>query len=98
MTLRVTEEALSDIGEASLWYDAQQSGLGSRIILEIDATLLRIEDGPLRYPVFYRGLRRALVRRFPYAVYFHDEQHVVSVLAVLHQRRDTKVLNERLGC
>lgn len=34
------------------------------------------------------GIRRALVHRFPYAVYFAVEDDVVVVLAVLHASRD----------
>jgi len=59
-------------------------GLGTVLIAEIDGVFQRIEQGPERYAVVHGWLRRVLVRHFPYAV------------AVLHQRRDRKILDERL--
>jgi plasmid stabilization system protein ParE len=49
---------------------------------------MKIEDGPLRYPVVYEDVRRALVRRYPYAIFYVVEPARVVVMAVLHQRRD----------
>lgn len=37
------------------------------------------------------------MRRFPYAVYFREAGADQIVLAVLHQRRDSKIVRERLG-
>jgi hypothetical protein len=32
-------------------------------------------------------VRRALLHRFPYSVYYLTEQEIVAVVAVVHQRR-----------
>lgn len=48
------------------------------------------------YAVAYLELRRALAKRFPYAVYFKIHEASVIVMAVLHQRRDQNILSERL--
>ena len=45
-------------------------------------------DGPLKYSVLRSGVRRALARRFPYAIYFSVEDDVIVVLAVLHTARN----------
>jgi hypothetical protein len=62
-----------DIADAHCWYDEQRAGLGREFLDEIEATLKRIADGPLRFPVAIGDVRRALVvRRFPYSVYFRN--------------------------
>lgn len=81
MTLRLRPE------EASAWYEARQPGLGEAFVEEVGAALDRIEDGPLRYPAAHGPLRRALLRRFPFSVYFEAEGTSVIVVAILHQRR-----------
>jgi plasmid stabilization system protein ParE len=55
---------------------------------ELHATYDRIADGPFKYEDLRSGIRRALLRRFPYAVYFAVEVDVVVVLAILHVTRD----------
>lgn len=43
------------------------------------------------------GIRRALLRRFPYAVYFAVEESTVVVLTVLHAHRDPAAWQKRGG-
>jgi len=70
------------------WYEREQSELGVDFLNELRATYDRIVKGPLKYQELRSGIRRALFRRFPYAVYFAIEGHVIVVLAVLHASRD----------
>lgn len=95
MTLRIGPDARRDIEDTVRWYEDREAGLGAQVIGEIDAAFGRIEAGPERYPVNYRGLRRALVHRFPYAIYFTEIGNDIVVIAVLHQRRDLGALSER---
>lgn len=96
MTLRVRPEARADILDAARWYNEREAGLGASFISQIEAVFQRIEQGPYRFRIAYRGLRIALSHRFPYAVYFAQEGDDVIVFAVLHQRRDRDVLEKRL--
>ena len=50
---------------------------------------------PERYPLVRGRARRALLRRFPYAVYFVATPELVSVFACLHARRDPRLWRER---
>ncbi len=77
-----------DIEGTFHWYEHEQSGLGLEFLDELRATYDRIVKGPLMYQELRTGVRRALFGRFPYAVYFAVEGHVIVVLAVLHASRD----------
>jgi len=47
------------------------AGIGNRFLLELDAAIEKAAEVPLAYSMILREVRRVLVRRFPYAVYFH---------------------------
>ena len=47
----------------------------------------RLLQNPLAYPRVKGETRRAVVRRFPYAVYFRPIGDEIIVLAVMHGRR-----------
>lgn len=96
MNLRVRIEAGLDASDAAVWYEAEEAQLGRELTSEIRATLERIAAGPKRYQIYYRGLRRALVRRFSFSVYYLDTDTEIVVFAVLHQSRDLSVLDGRL--
>ena len=77
-----------DVEAAFEWYENERSGLGLEFLDELRAAYNRIADSPLKYQELRGGIRRALLRRFPYAVYFAIEGDVVIVVAVLHASRD----------
>jgi plasmid stabilization system protein ParE len=71
--------------------------LGLQFLDELRASYDRIVEGPLKYQELRSGIRRALLRRFPYAIYFAIEGDVVVVLAVLHASRDPAEWQRRRG-
>jgi toxin ParE1/3/4 len=86
-----------DVEAAFDWYEKEQPGLGLEFLDELRATYDRIADGPLRYQELRSGIRRALARRFPYAVYFAIEADIVVVVAVLRASRDPAEWQRRRG-
>jgi toxin ParE1/3/4 len=89
-SFRIEAELLveADIEAAFEWYEIELPGLGLEFLQEVRASYLRIIDGPLKYEELRSGVRRALTKRFPYAIYFVVEGQVIVILAVLHCARD----------
>ena len=79
------------------WYENERSGLGLEFLDELRAAYHRIADGPLKYQELRGGIRRALLGRFPYAIYFAIEEEIVVVVAVLHASRDPAEWQRRKG-
>lgn len=86
----VRPEAQINIRDAAVWYEQRETGLGQRFMEEIRQSLKSISRLPLRFPVIENGVRRLLLRRFPYAIYFLWENDTAIVIAVLHQHRATE--------
>jgi plasmid stabilization system protein ParE len=86
----VRPAAAADIDEAFLWYEVQRPGLGREFLAAADALINAIAEHPLRYPVIRRNTRRALLRRFPYAMYFRIYGEVIVVVACMHGRRNPR--------
>ena len=86
-----------DIEAAFHWYEKEQSGLGLEFLTELRRAYDRIVEGPLKYPHLRSGIRRALLSRFPYIVYFSVEPTAIVVLAVLHASRDPAEWQRRIS-
>ncbi|HEX7838292.1 MAG TPA: type II toxin-antitoxin system RelE/ParE family toxin [Kofleriaceae bacterium] len=82
----VSARAAREVDDAYAYYS--QHGRGEAFMACVDRAFERITDRPLMYPVSYDIVRRALLQRFPYSVFFVVEDDHVVVLAVSHQRRD----------
>jgi plasmid stabilization system protein ParE len=86
----VRPAAAADIDDAFLWYEGQRAGLGHEFLAAAQALIDSIAEHPLRYPVIRRNTRRALLRRFPYAIYYRVYGDVILVVACMHGRRDPR--------
>jgi len=87
MLVELTRLAETDVAEAAVAYELERPGLGSRFDAEIERVLSRVADNAMQFPVLSDGVRRALLRVFPYAVYFILVGDRARVFAVLHQHR-----------
>jgi plasmid stabilization system protein ParE len=79
-----------ELDEAYRWYESKQQGLGDNFLDCIDLMLNQISSMPESYVIVYRDIRRAVIKRFPYAVYYRIVSSRVIVIAIFHSRRDPK--------
>lgn len=94
MQIRLTSRASKELEAAAYWYEEQSRGLGSEFIRTIDASLLRICRAPTLYPVAFDDMRRCLIKKFPFGIFFVLEQDHIVVISVFHSRRDPKKLKK----
>lgn len=92
----LTPEALADLEEATLYYEESRPGLGETFSAEVFRLIQRIVDSPRQFPVIERTMRRGVLHRFPYSIYFLFDSGEVVILAILHHRRDPAIWKGRL--
>ncbi|MBD3614976.1 MAG: type II toxin-antitoxin system RelE/ParE family toxin [Gracilimonas sp.] len=93
----LTPQAENDFEDAYSWYENQDPGLGKEFARCVDVKLTSILRVPHQYQLIYENtVRRALVGRFPFSIYFVDEEDSVTVFAVLHQHRNPEIWESRI--
>ena len=95
MQIRFQPEAEAELAEARLWYSLQREGLDAALMKRVDQTLAAIVANPLSYPIVYRNLRRAVLRQFPFAIFYEPSESEIVVFAIYHSRRDPERLITR---
>ena len=85
-----TPAAETDIADAVKWYERRATAVGVRFIAELDEAVGRVAANPMQYPVVYKNVRRALLRRFPYALFFRIREDVIQVLGCFHTSRSPR--------
>jgi plasmid stabilization system protein ParE len=93
--LIVKPEAESDIDEAKRWYRRQRKRLAAEFVEEVGKVLVQLQRMPKMHGMSYKDVRRALVVRFPYSVFYRVVRRQVRILAVMHQRRDPAAWQSR---
>lgn len=92
----IRPEAENDINSAYDWYEEQRTGLGSEFALELMDRVDRIMDTPQLYSDLYCGIRRALLRKFPFGIYYLLNEVKIIVLSVLHLAMDPGKWKKRI--
>ncbi|MBE2216911.1 MAG: type II toxin-antitoxin system RelE/ParE family toxin [Ignavibacteria bacterium] len=96
--LLVSEEAESDIDDAYTWYELQKKTLGDSFIRSLSSAFQKIKRNPHLYPLVYLDIRKHLIRKFPYCVYFFVDEtdYSIRVVSVLHNSRNPNIWKHRI--
>jgi toxin ParE1/3/4 len=88
--LVLASAALADLKEIHGHYDSVDDGLGGRFVEALDELFARLEEFPRSAPLVagYVDVRRAVVRGFPYVVFYRHRPARIDVLRVLHAARE----------
>ena len=92
-----TSGADSDIAEAYNWFEDREPGLGEEFLRCVEACVLTIRRHPKLYPVAVDNFRRALVRRFPFEVFYDATDEQLTIYSVFHCSQDPEKWRRRLG-
>jgi len=88
MNLEFAPRVEDDLADAAGFYEARSEGLGEDFLVEVRRAVDELLGAPERWPRVDGGpVRRYLLVRFPYAIYYRAESGRVLVLAVMHGRQ-----------
>ncbi len=84
-----------DLADAIQWYESRQPDLSYDFRLALDASLNLIARHPDSCAPVAPQVRRALMRRFPHAVYYRWAEAAIEIIAILHTRRSPRLWRAR---
>jgi plasmid stabilization system protein ParE len=93
--LRLTPEAELDLDAAYAWYHAQNPHLAREFLAAVSTAIASIRRHPEAYQLVDPTMRRALLRRFPYGIFFEVGTTEIVVYAVFHGARDPRSWRRR---
>ncbi len=91
-----TPEAEADSDNGYFWYESKRIGLGREFLTAVDASIQALVRNPETYQVIYKTYRRAVIRRFPYAVIYEATDTEIIVYAVFDCRQSPQKWQQRL--
>ncbi|OCR00548.1 recombinase [Oscillatoriales cyanobacterium USR001] len=94
--LIILPEAEQDVAEGYVWHEAQELGLGEEFLHCVDACIQFIRRNPQMYRLVHESYRRAVVRRFPYVIFYEYLENTIIIYSVFHCSQDPQKLRSRL--
>jgi toxin ParE1/3/4 len=93
--LLVEQPAKADLVDAVDWYKSVRPGLEQDFLHCVEEALALIREYPVANPILFRRLRRRLLHRFPYGVFYLHEPSLIRVLGILHTSRNPRLMAAR---
>ena len=90
MKARFLSVAEQELADAFDWYERESPGVGYEFAAEVDRTVRRVVHYPEACADLGEGVRRALICRFPYGLWYAIEQDTLVVYAVAHLHRQPR--------
>ncbi len=96
LPVRLTSAAVQDLAVAERWYLDEAPHVLASFEEAVDTAFGRISERPESYPAVEPTVRRALVRKFPFSVFYRVLPGWIEVIAVLHQSRNPGTWRRRV--
>ena len=93
---KYTVAASADVGSTVRHYDDQRANLGTEFLDELERVTLHIRNSPLLSTLVDAPVRRVLLRRFPFGVFFISGSSTEAdvIVAVLDLRQDPEAIRQ----
>ncbi len=87
---------LVDLDEAMLWYESEQTGLSLRFFNAFEKTIKGVKKNPYAFLEISPHIKRVLIKKFPYKVFYTISDRTIIILGVCHAKRSNAYLRKRL--
>ena len=96
-SVRYKPAAAAEVANAIAWYRQPEVKQAEAFVRDLERTEAHLGAHPELYQGVEDQIRRAVLRRFPYSLFYVIEQDLVVVLACMHQHQKPKTREELLG-
>lgn len=96
MEVRFLVPAEIEMFEAAAYYEIQVPNLGGNFLDIVENAIIEIAEFPESCPEIDNGIRRLVVRRFPFSILYQVFNNEVIVVAVMHHKQKPRYWVERL--
>ncbi len=89
-------QADGELAQAVEWYRVRDQRVAVDFVETIERILQSIQDNPLQYQAIEGGIRRAMMRNFPYKLVYQVTETELIVVSCFHAARDPGILRDRI--
>ncbi|MGI0485689.1 type II toxin-antitoxin system RelE/ParE family toxin [Pantanalinema rosaneae CENA516] len=81
-------EAIAELDRSISYYETQKVGLGLDLLATVEQAIAKIQQNPnLGASYTIAGVRRYIIPRFPFQLFYTELEHLIWVVAIAHSKR-----------
>jgi plasmid stabilization system protein ParE len=94
--LRFHPRAEQEYLTALEWYRERSLLAATTLERVLEHAILKIQEAPQRWPIYFRNFRKYTLRQFPFAIVYRELSSEIVVIAVAHGRRQPGYWEDRV--
>ncbi|WP_010419538.1 type II toxin-antitoxin system RelE/ParE family toxin [Anaerophaga thermohalophila] len=94
-SIEISDEAEIDFDKSYEYYFEESPKVANAFFKRINISLEDIKQNPFTFPIAHKEVRKYLVRKFPFVIYYQIDNSTIKVVAIFHTSRNPEIWNER---
>ena len=85
-----------DLDEAITWYENESEGLGMAFFKGFEEAKEKIESNPTVYRNIFPDIKRILLNKFPYKLFYTISGNKIAIIGLTHAKRSNAFVRKPL--
>lgn len=94
-SIELSDEAEVDIDKSYDFYFQESLKVANTFFKQINLSFENIKHNPESFPIAHKDVRKFVVKKFPFVIYYRITDALILVVAIFHTSRNPEIWNER---
>ena len=94
-SIELSDEAEVDFDKSYEYYYEDSLKVADTFFKIINLGFENIKQNPNSFPIAHKDVRKFVVKKFPFVIYYRIVNTVIQVIAIFHTSRNPEIWNER---
>lgn len=96
-SIELSDDAEDDFNKSYEYYHYHEDNpkVADALYISINHCFEIIKQNPNTFPIAYKNVRKYVIKKFPFVVYYRIVDEVIQVIAIFHTSRNPETWNER---
>jgi len=83
------------LDDAFNFYVLESTKIASSFFQQINSSLTAISENPYNFQIVHKNIRRFVVKKFPFVVYYYIEDKNIKIISIFHTSRNPQIWKTR---
>jgi len=94
--IELSDQAEEDFENAYQYYNQESKKAAERFYNEVNASFEKIAENPELYSKTDYDLRKYVLQKFPFVIYYKCKENTVQIVSVFHTSRNPEIWKSRM--
>ncbi len=95
-SIELSDEAEVDFEKSYEFYYEDSPKVADTFFKRINLGFKSINQNPESFPIVHKDVRKYVVKKFPFVIYYRIVDAKIQVIAIFHTSRNPEIWNERI--